>query len=160
MEALEELPIGEAGGGRGKEAGEEPQQPILQPIPMNLNPTATAQATKSPLPVAPSTNQVYILLAAQSQHKEAPTTKATSIALPILQKFKKLVATVQASTTTSKTQAAAYIAWHSGWFGCRFGFGAPEPQHFLSSPSHFFVLIFLFLFYFIVFYFDFINFSS
>ena len=37
----------------GQEAGEEPQEPILQPTPMNLNPTATAQATKSPLPVAP-----------------------------------------------------------------------------------------------------------
>ena len=78
----------------GQEAEEEPQEPILQPIPMNLNLTATAQATKSPLPVAPSTDQVYILPAAQSQHKEAPTTKATSIALPVLQKFKKLVATV------------------------------------------------------------------
>ena len=110
MEAPEELPTGEAGGGRGKEAREEPQEPILQPIPMNLNPTATAQATKSPLPVAPSTDQVYILPAAQSQHKEAPTTKATSIALPVLQKFKKLVATVRAFVTTSKIQAAAYIA--------------------------------------------------
>ena len=94
----------------GKEEGEEPQEPILQPIPMNLNPTATAQATKSPLPVAPSTDQTYILPAAQSQHKEAPTTKATSIALPVLQKFKKLVATVRAFATTSKIQAAAYIA--------------------------------------------------
>ena len=94
----------------GKKEGEEPQEPILQPIPMNLNPTATAQATKSPLPVAPSTNQTYIRPAAQSQHKEAPTTKATSIALPVLQKFKKLVATVRAFATTSKIQAVAYIA--------------------------------------------------
>ena len=130
VEAPEELPTGEESRGRGKEAGEEPQEPILQPIPLNLNPIATAQATKSPLPVAPSTDQTYILPAAQSQHKEAPTTKATSIALPILQKFKKLVATVRAFATTSKIQAAAYIAWHSGWFGCRFGFGAPEPRHF------------------------------
>ena len=84
VEAPEELPTGEAGGGRGKEAGEEPQEPILQPIPMNLNPTATTQATKSPLPVAPSTDQMYILPAAQSQHKESPTTKATSISLPVL----------------------------------------------------------------------------
>ena len=42
MEAPEELPTGEAGGGRGKEAEEEPQEPILQPIPMNLNPSATS----------------------------------------------------------------------------------------------------------------------
>ena len=48
VEAPEELPT--------REAGEEPQEPILQPIPMNLNPTATAQATKCPLPVAPSTD--------------------------------------------------------------------------------------------------------
>ena len=59
VEAPEELPTGEA--------GEEPQEPILQPIPMNLNPTATAQATKSPLPVAPSTDQIYILHSPASQ---------------------------------------------------------------------------------------------
>ena len=117
VEAPEEFQTGKAGGGRGKEAGEEPQEPILQPIPMNLNPTPTAQATKNPLPVAPSTDQAYILPAAQSQHKEAPTTKATSIALPVLQKFKKLVANVRAFATTSKIKEAAYIAWHSGWFG-------------------------------------------
>ena len=51
VEALEELPTGEARGGRGKEAEEEPQEPILQPIPMNLNPSATAQPQNSPLPV-------------------------------------------------------------------------------------------------------------
>ena len=43
MEAPEELPTGEAGEGRGKEAGEESQKPILQTIPMNLNPSATTQ---------------------------------------------------------------------------------------------------------------------
>ena len=135
---------------------------------MNLNPTATAQATKSPLPVAPSTDQTYILPAAQSQHKEAPTTKATSIALPVLQKFKKLVATVRAFATTSKIQAAAYIAWHSGWFGCRSDLEHLNPT-FLSSASsnslqrpkevvwgehslpHFLCLIFRVLFYFILF---------
>ena len=41
VEAPEELPTGEAGGGRGKEAGEEPQKLILQPILINLNPSAT-----------------------------------------------------------------------------------------------------------------------
>ena len=131
VEAPEELPTGEVGGGIGKEAREEAQEPILQPIPMNLNPTTTAQATKSPLPVAPSTDQVYILPAAQSQHKipEAPTTTATP-SLLVLQNIRKLVATVRAFATISKTQAAAHIAWHNGWFGFRFGFGAPEPRHF------------------------------
>ena len=33
VEAPEELPTGEAGGGRGKEAGEEPQEPILNQSP-------------------------------------------------------------------------------------------------------------------------------
>ena len=47
--------------GSGIEAGKEPQKLTLQPIPLKLNPTATAQATKCPLPVAPSTDQVYIL---------------------------------------------------------------------------------------------------
>ena len=105
VEALEEFPTEEAGGGRGKEAGEEPQEPILQPIPMNLNPIATTQATKSPLPVAPSTDQVYILPAAQSQHKtlEAPTGKATPFAMLVLQNIRRLVATVQNFSTTSKT---------------------------------------------------------
>ena len=101
----------------GKEAREEPQK-------------STDQPKNSLLPVAPSIDQVYILPVAQSQHKKAPTTKATSIALPVLQKFKKLVATVRAFATTLKIQAVAYIAWHSGWFGHRFRFGAPEPRHF------------------------------
>ena len=45
----------------GHETGEEPQEPILQPIPMKLNPSATAQPQNNPLPVAPSDDQVYIL---------------------------------------------------------------------------------------------------
>ena len=133
VEAPKELPTGKAGGGKGKEAGEEPQEPILQPIPMNLNPTATAQATKSPLPVAPSTDQIYILPSPASQSKpktpEAHTKKATP-PLPMLKNFKRLVAIVQNVATTSKKMAAAHTTWHSGWFGCRFGFGAPEPRHF------------------------------
>ena len=124
VEALEELPTGEAGGGRGKEAGEEPQEPILQPIPMNLNHSATAQPQNSPLPV-------YILptLAANSK-PVAPAPKAHASPSLLVQNIRKLVATVRAFATTSKTQAAAHIAWHSGWFGCWFGFGAPEPRHF------------------------------
>ena len=81
----------------------------------------------------PPTDSVYILPspASQSQHKtpEAPSIKAT-LSLPILQNLKKLMAIAQIVATTSKKLAAAYIAWHSGWFGCRFGFGAPEPRHF------------------------------
>ena len=125
MEAPEELLTGEAGGGRGKEAGEEPQEPILQPIPMNLNPTATAQATYNPL-------LVYILPTPAGNSKPAaPAPKAKSNpSLPAMQKLKKLVANIQAFATISKTQAVAYIAWHSGWFGCRFGVGALEPWHF------------------------------
>ena len=87
----------------GKEEGEEPQKSTAQP-----------QNSSPPVYILPSP-------AAQST-PGAPTGKGTSIALPVLQKFKKLVATVQAFATTSKTMAAAHIAWHSGWFGCRFGF--------------------------------------
>ena len=42
VEALEELPAREAGGGRGMEVGEEPQKLILHSIPINLDPSATA----------------------------------------------------------------------------------------------------------------------
>ena len=102
----------------GKEAGEKPQKPITQ-------------ATKCPLPVAPSTDQIYILPspAAQSTPK-APTIKATP-SLPMLKNFKRLVAIVQNFATTSKKMkmAAAHTTWHSGRFGCWFGFGAPKPRH-------------------------------
>ena len=109
--------------GSGKETGEELIKLILQPIPINLDPNATAKPKNSPLPV-------HILLspAVQSTPK-TPTTKATQFAMPTLQNFKTLVATIQAYATTSKTLTVAYVAWHSGWFGCWFGFGAPEPRH-------------------------------
>ena len=42
----------------GHETGEDPQEPILQPIPMKLNPSATAQSHNNPLPVPPSDDQV------------------------------------------------------------------------------------------------------
>ena len=101
--------------GNGIEAGKEPQKNVLQPIPTELNPTATTQATKNPLQVAPSTDQVYILPASQSQHKtpEAPTIKSNS-SLPILQNLKKLVAIAYIIATTSKKLAASHITWHSG----------------------------------------------
>ena len=69
---------------------------------------------------APATNSPLL---------EAPTIKATS-SLPMLKNIRKLVAIVRAFATTSKTMAAAHIAWNSGWFGCWFGFGAPESRHF------------------------------
>ena len=111
--------------GSGKEEGEEPQKLILHLNPINLDPSANAQATYNPLPV-------YILPTHAANSKPAaPAPKAKSNpSLPTMQKFKKLVVNVQAFATTSKTQAVAYIAWHSGWFGCRFGVGAPEPWHF------------------------------
>ena len=85
--------------GSGKEEMEEPQKP-------------TTQATNSPLPTAPSTDQVYTLptFAAQSTLKTpAAEAKAIPPSLP-MQYFRKLVASAQAFATTSKTLAAAHIA--------------------------------------------------
>ena len=98
--------------GSGIEAGKETQKNVLQPIPTELNPTASAQDTKCPLPVAPSTDQVYILPPPAPQPtNEEPTTKA-SPSLP-MKNFKRLVATVETFASTSKTMAAAHTAWHS-----------------------------------------------
>ena len=152
----------------GKEPGEVPKTNVIQPKPIDLDTTATAQDTKYPLPVAPSVDQVYILpspapqptLATKSKpaapapkaksnplptvppdlvfilpmpaaqpKPQASTTKATP-SLLVLQNIRRLVASVHAFATTSKTMATAYIAWHSGWFWCGFGFGASEPRHF------------------------------
>ena len=125
VEAPEELPAREAGGGRGKEVGEEPQNLILQPIPINLNLSATAQPKNSPLTV-----HILPSPASQSQHK-TPATEAKAIPpLVPIQYFKKLVAFVQTFATTSKKLAVAHTAWHSGWFGCWFKHGAPGPRHF------------------------------
>ena len=100
--------------GSGKEIVEEPQELVSKPFPIELNPTATAQATKSPLPVTPSTDQLYILPTPEARPTpEAPKAKA-SPSLPVVQNFKRLVATVQNFATTSKTMVAAHIAWHSG----------------------------------------------
>ena len=109
--------------GSGKELVENPQKHVLQPIP--TNPTANAKTTYSPLPV-------YILLTPVENPKPAaPAPKGKSNpSLHVMQNIKELVAIAQAFATTSKKMATAYIAWHSGWFGCRFGFGASEPRHF------------------------------
>ena len=62
----------------------------------------------------PPIDSVYILPSPvpQSQPK-TPTTKATPSALPVLHNIIKLVATVRAFATTSKTLVAADVAWHS-----------------------------------------------
>ena len=78
----------------------------------------------------PPIDSVYILpTPAAHSNLEAPTIKATPFTLSVLQKIRKLVATVRAFATTSKTLAATHVAWHNGWSGCWFEFGAPEPRH-------------------------------
>ena len=105
----------------------------IQPQPAaNSKPAAPAPKGKSnPLPAAPS-DSVFILPMPAAQPKpQASTTKATP-SLLVLQNIRRLVASVHTFATTSKKMANAYIAWHSGWFGCGFGFGfgAPGPRHF------------------------------
>ena len=98
-------------------------------VPLLLTEEAVEEQNNLPLP---PTDSVYILPSPALQFTpKTPTAKAkASLALPAIQNFKKLVATVHNFATTSKTMAAAHIAWHSGWFGCWFEFGAPEPRHF------------------------------
>ena len=118
--------------GSKTKAVEVPKKNVIQPNPIDLDTTATAQDTKNPLPVAPSDNQVYILPspAPKSTHAAPAPNHKSNPSLHAMQNFRKLVAVAQAFATTSKKMATAYIAWHSGWFGCRFGFGASEPRHF------------------------------
>ena len=101
--------------GSGQEAVEEPQKPNLKPLPTKLDHSATAQATNSPPPVAPFSDQVHILpkLAAHETHG-TPTGKVIPSALHV-QYFRKLVASVQTFATTSKTLTTAHVAWHNGW---------------------------------------------
>ena len=111
------------------------QEPIIQPnpqaIPIDLDTIANAKTTYNPLPAAPSTDQVYILPASQSQHKTPAAPKAKSnTSLHAMQNIRRLMAFVHTFATTSNKMANAYIAWHSGWFGCGFGFGTPGPRHF------------------------------
>ena len=105
--------------------------PAPQPTPATKSkPAAPAPKAKSnPLPAVPP-DSVFILPMPAAQPKpQASTTKATP-SLLVLQNIRRLVASVHAFATTSKTMATAYIAWHSGWFWCGFGFGASEPRHF------------------------------
>ena len=84
-------------------------------IPLLLTEEAVEEHKENNLPLPPI-DSVYILPspASQSQPKalEAPNTKATP-SLPIIQNFRKLVATAQNLATTSKTLAVAYVTWHS-----------------------------------------------
>ena len=94
-------------------------------------PAPQSQPKNNPLLVPPTPDQVYILPMPAPQPKPAaPSPKAKSNPLHVVQNFKELVASVHALSTTSKTMATAYIAWHSGWFGCGFGFGTLGPRHF------------------------------
>ena len=113
----------------GHETVEGTQEPTIQPNPIDLDPNATAQPKNNPLLVPPSADLVYIQPPPAANSKPAAP-KAKSNPLSAMQKFRKLVAIEQAFATTSKKMVAAYIAWHSGWFGCGFGFGAPRPRHF------------------------------
>ena len=97
--------------------------PLPAPQSQPKTPTANAQATYNPLPV-------YILPATNSKPTSPAPKGKSNPSLHAMQNFKRLVASIHKFATTSKEQAAAYIAWHSGWFGCRFGFGASEPRHF------------------------------
>ena len=113
-----------------KSSGHEgTQEPIIQPnpqaIPIDLDTIANAKATYYPLPV-------YILPTPAAKSKPlAPAPKGKSnTSLHAMQNIRRLVASVHTFATTSKKMANAYIAWHSGWFGCGFGFGAPGPRHF------------------------------
>ena len=103
-----------------KSSGHEgTQEPII-----DLETTANAKTTYNPLPV-------YILPTPAENPKPATSApKGKSKPLLAMQNIKRLVASVHALATTSKTMATAYIAWHSGWFGCGFGFGTPGPRHF------------------------------
>ena len=71
----------------------------------------------------PSTDPVYILpIRATQSIPEAPAAKAeASPFAPLVQTF----------ATTSKTLAAAHVAWHNKWLIPKpswFKFGVPEPQ--------------------------------
>ena len=98
--------------GSGKEAVDKPKKHVLKPFPTELNPTANAQATYNPLPVALYPEQLHILIipATQFTPERTGTTKATQFSMPALQNFKTLVATISAFATTSKTLATTHVA--------------------------------------------------
>ena len=88
--------------GSGKEVVEEPQNPILKPLPLGS------------LPVAPSPDPMHTLLKPVAHETHGtPTAKVIPSSLPV-HYFRKLVAYVQNFATTSKKLAAAHVGWHSG----------------------------------------------
>ena len=91
--------------GSGKETVEEPKELVLNPFP-----------TYNPLPVALYPEPLHILLipATHFTLERTGKTEASPSTLPV-HNFRKLVATVQTFTITSKTSATTYTAWHSGW---------------------------------------------
>ena len=115
-----------------KSSGHEgTQEPFIQPNPIDLDHNATAQDTKTPLPAAPPESMYILPTPATKSKPAAPAPKGKSnTSLHAMQNIRRLVASVHTFATTSKKMANAYIAWHSGWFGCGFGFGAPGPRHF------------------------------
>ena len=90
---------------------------------------AAPKAKSNPLPSAPP-DSVFILPMPAAQPKPQPSTTKATPSMLVLQNIRRLVASVHTFATTSKKMANAYIAWHSSWFGCGFGFGAPGPRHF------------------------------
>ena len=106
-------------------------QVYILPTPAS-QPISEAPAPKGKsnlLPAAPP-DSVFILPMPAAQPKPQPSTTKATPSMLVLQNIRRLVASVHTFATTSKKMANAYIAWHSGWFGCGFGFGAPEPRHF------------------------------
>ena len=121
------------GEGSGKEEGEEPQKLIFYLNPIDLDPNAIAQPKNNPLLVPPSADLVYIQPPPAAKSKPAapaPKGKSNPPLVAMQHNFRRLVASVHTFATTSNKMANAYIAWHSGWFWCGFGFGASEPRHF------------------------------
>ena len=106
-------------------------QVYILPTPAaNSNPAAPAPKGKSnPLPAAPPESVFILSMPAAQPKPQASTTKATPSML-VLKNFRRLVASVHTFATTSNKMANAYIAWHSGWYWCGFGFGTPGPRHF------------------------------
>ena len=107
---------------------------FILPLPASQSqtktPTANAQATYYPLPAAPPESVFILSMPAENSKPAAHAPKAKSNPLHAMKNLKILVASVHTFATTSKKMENAYIAWHSGWFGCGFGFGAPGPRHF------------------------------
>ena len=66
------------------------------------------------LPLPPIESLYILPTPTAHSNREAPTIKATPFTLHVMQNIIKLVATVRAFATTSKTLAATHVAWHSG----------------------------------------------